>query len=290
MLAALQSGQIDYLAIYRSDALQHNLKYIALPPQIDLSDPSLAATYATVTVQGATGPTTGKPIIYGLTIPVECAQSSLAEKFVGVRFGPKGQAVMQANGFVVIAPALASSTNALPSSLGPADQGVASVSGRWLKIGSRARRAWSAPRGAFPALLWVGSGLLLAFILLPMLRLGAGSSFSSLGTAISDVELRDAIFLSLEDAAITAAIATVLGVPLAYLLAKRRVPAPGLVQAIVDLPLAVPHTVAGIALLFLLGRAGWIGAPAGHLGISFYGTQWGDHCGYALRERPVRGQ
>ena len=60
-----------------------------------------------------------------------------------------------------------------------------------------------------------------------------------------------------------------------YLLAQRRVPASGLVQAIVDLPLAVPHTVAGIALLFLLGRTGWVGAPAGHLGISFYGSQWG---------------
>ena len=46
-------------------------------------------------------------------------------------------------------------------------------------------------------------------------------------------------------------------------------------QAIVDLPLAVPHTVAGIALLFLYGRTGWVGAPASHLGISFYGSQWG---------------
>jgi molybdate/tungstate transport system substrate-binding protein len=119
LLAALQSGQIDYLAIYRSDALQHNLKYIALPPQIDLSDPTLAATYATVTVQGASGPTTGKPIIYGLTIPSNAPNSALAEKFVDFVVGPKGQAVMQANGFVVLSPALASSASAIPSSLGP---------------------------------------------------------------------------------------------------------------------------------------------------------------------------
>ena len=38
LLAALQSGQIDYLAIYRSDALEQHLKYIALPAQINLSD------------------------------------------------------------------------------------------------------------------------------------------------------------------------------------------------------------------------------------------------------------
>jgi molybdate/tungstate transport system permease protein len=119
------------------------------------------------------------------------------------------------------------------------------------------------------------SGLLIAFILLPLVRLAASSSPSSLHAAAASAEVRDAILLSLKDAAITAVIATVLGVPLAYLLATRRVPLPGLVQAIVDLPLAVPHTVAGIALLFVFGRTGWIGSPATHIGISFYGTQWG---------------
>jgi molybdate/tungstate transport system permease protein len=124
-------------------------------------------------------------------------------------------------------------------------------------------------------LLWVLSGLLIAFILLPLVRLGASSTPNSLHAAAASAEVRDAILLSLKDAAITAAIATVSGVPLAYLLATRRIPMPGLVQAIVDLPLAVPHTVAGIALLFVFGRRGWIGSPASHLGISFYGTQWG---------------
>jgi molybdate/tungstate transport system permease protein len=130
-------------------------------------------------------------------------------------------------------------------------------------------------RGGFQVLLWLLSGLLIAFILLPLVRLAASSSPASLHAAAATAEVRDAILLSLQDAAITAVIATVLGVPLAYLLATRRVPWPRLVQALVDLPLAVPHTVAGIALLFVFGRAGWIGAPASHLGISFYGTQWG---------------
>ena len=134
-------------------------------------------------------------------------------------------------------------------------------------------RSWSS--GVFQALLWLASGLLLASIVLPLIRLGTTSSVSSLSSAARDSEVRDAILLSLQDAAITAAIATLLGVPLAYLLSQGRVPAQGVVQAIVDLPLAVPHTVAGIGLLFLYGRTGWIGAPAGHLGISFYGSQWG---------------
>ena len=65
------------------------------------------------------------------------------------------------------------------------------------------------------------------------------------------------------------------GVPLAWLLARGTFRGRGVIQAVVDLPLVVPHTVAGIALLFLLGRTGWVGGPAGHLGISFYGTQLG---------------
>ncbi|HEU5333385.1 MAG TPA: extracellular solute-binding protein, partial [Actinocrinis sp.] len=70
LLAALQSGQIDYLAIYRSNALEEHLKYVALPPQVNLSDLAMAASYAKVTVDaGSLGKKQAKPIIYGLTIP-----------------------------------------------------------------------------------------------------------------------------------------------------------------------------------------------------------------------------
>jgi molybdate/tungstate transport system substrate-binding protein len=118
LIAALQSGQIDYLAIYRSDALQNHFKYINLPPQISLSDPALAKTYATVTTQGATGSAvTGKPIIYGLTVPTNAPDPTLGEQFVKFVIGPQGQAIMRANGFRVLSPALASSESKLPASL-----------------------------------------------------------------------------------------------------------------------------------------------------------------------------
>jgi molybdate/tungstate transport system substrate-binding protein len=52
LLAALQSGQIDYLAIYRSDALEQHLKHIALPARVNLSDSAMAAAYAKVTRHG----------------------------------------------------------------------------------------------------------------------------------------------------------------------------------------------------------------------------------------------
>jgi molybdate/tungstate transport system permease protein len=138
-----------------------------------------------------------------------------------------------------------------------------------------ARRARNWPSGPFMVVMWLLGGLLLAFIVLPILRLVTTSSVASLHHAAATAAVRDATLLSLQAAAITAGIATLLGVPLAYLLARRSFPGRGLIQAVVDLPLVVPHTVAGIALLFLFGRTGWVGGAASHLGVSFYGSQWG---------------
>jgi molybdate/tungstate transport system substrate-binding protein len=118
LLAALQSGQIDYLAIYRSDALEQHLKYIALPAQVNLSDSAMAAAYAKVTIHaGSLGALTAKPIIYGLTIPSNAPDAALGQKFISFVLSPQGQAIMSSNGFVVISPALASGQASLPASL-----------------------------------------------------------------------------------------------------------------------------------------------------------------------------
>ena len=118
LLAALQSGQIDYLAIYRSDALEQHLKYIALPDQINLSNPGLAAGYAKVTIHaGSLGALTAKPIIYGLTIPSTAPDAAEARKFAAFVLSPAGQAIMRGNGFHVISPALASGQASMPSPL-----------------------------------------------------------------------------------------------------------------------------------------------------------------------------
>jgi molybdate/tungstate transport system permease protein len=116
-------------------------------------------------------------------------------------------------------------------------------------------------------------GVLLAFILLPLLRLAASQSAGSLARIAALADVRQAIALSLEAALITALLAALLGVPLAYLLARSRFRGRAVVAAIIDLPLAVPHTVAGIALLFVLGRQGIIGASLAALfGLRFWGT------------------
>jgi molybdate/tungstate transport system substrate-binding protein len=120
LLAALQSGQIDYLAIYKSNALEDHLQYLKLPAQINLSDPTMASSYSQVTVDGGSlGQLTGKPIIYGLTIPSNAPDAALGQAFVKFVLSTKGQAIMSSEGFVSITPSLASSQAKIPASIQP---------------------------------------------------------------------------------------------------------------------------------------------------------------------------
>jgi molybdate/tungstate transport system permease protein len=120
---------------------------------------------------------------------------------------------------------------------------------------------------------WLIGSLLLAFILVPLLGLAATQTVASLGEVAAMPDVREAIGLSLLAAFLTSGIAALFGVPLAYILARTAFPGKPIVAAIIDLPLAVPHTVAGIALLLVFGRQGLIGGPAGEmLGIKFWGT------------------
>ena len=122
-------------------------------------------------------------------------------------------------------------------------------------------------------LFWPLGGLFVAFIVLPLIVLGATPSPASLARVAGMLDFRAALALSLEAAFLTAALAALLGVPLAYVLARSAFPGKAIVAAVIDLPLAVPHTVAGIALLMVFGRSGILGAPAGAVfGIKFWGT------------------
>ena len=87
---ALQSGQIDYLAIYKSDALQYGFKYIHLPAQINLSDPSLAKHYATVTVPGVERNDNGQADLLRPDDPDDLSQSLLGREVRGIRDRPAG--------------------------------------------------------------------------------------------------------------------------------------------------------------------------------------------------------
>jgi molybdate/tungstate transport system permease protein len=122
-------------------------------------------------------------------------------------------------------------------------------------------------------LCWFLGTILVAFLVVPLIGLALSESGHSLADVARMSDVRAAIALSLEGAFLSAALAALAGVPLAYGLARTTFPGKSVVAALVDLPLAVPHTVAGIALLIVLGRQGVLGEPLQALvGLKFWGT------------------
>ncbi|HEX5386314.1 MAG TPA: ABC transporter permease [Gemmatimonadales bacterium] len=110
---------------------------------------------------------------------------------------------------------------------------------------------------------------LVLFIVGPLLRLLLVASPASLSTALADPDLRASIALTVVTATAATAVATFLGVPLAYLLARRDFPGRRAVQGLIELPVVVPHPVAGIALLLFLGRRSALGGAFAQIGIEF---------------------
>jgi molybdate transport system permease protein len=78
----------------------------------------------------------------------------------------------------------------------------------------------------------------------------------------------DALALSLVTTAASVLATVALGMPLAYVLARRRIRGGWLLETIVDLPIVLPPAVAGLALLLVLGRRGLLGEPLAALGVS----------------------
>jgi molybdate transport system permease protein len=117
----------------------------------------------------------------------------------------------------------------------------------------RARRPGVPPALLLPAL----AGL--AFLLLPLVALLVRAPWRTLPDQLTSTEVWQALQLSLVSATAATAVSLVLGVPLAWLLARTDFPGRGLVRALVTLPLVLPPVVGGVALLLTLGRNGVVG-------------------------------
>jgi molybdate/tungstate transport system permease protein len=128
------------------------------------------------------------------------------------------------------------------------------------------RRVTATHRIASVVVALLGS-LFLLFLFAPVAELVGTAGASGLRRLGSDTELRRALWLTL----VTATSATLLGIvgatPLAYLLARKEFRGRAALSAILDLPLLLPHPVAGIALLLVLGRQSAVGGALLHAGI-----------------------
>ncbi len=111
LIALLESGDLDYAFEYSSVAAQHELNFVSLPPQIDLSSEEFKDYYARAEVKvkgkkpGEFLTKKGEPIVYGVTIPKNFPRQEIAIAWIDFLLSPEGRAIMEANGQLPITPA-----------------------------------------------------------------------------------------------------------------------------------------------------------------------------------------
>lgn len=110
--------------------------------------------------------------------------------------------------------------------------------------------------------------LLLALLALPVFALVWRAGTDGMFRFISQPSAIAALRLSLQTSAISVVIAMITGTPLAFVLARRKFTGKAFLELIIDLPIVLPPSVAGIALLIAFGRQGLFGGWLSALGIS----------------------
>ncbi|MFG2628612.1 ABC transporter permease [Streptomyces sp. NPDC048473] len=122
---------------------------------------------------------------------------------------------------------------------------------------TRLRRRAVGPRA--PIALAIPALLAIAFLLLPLIGILARTSWGDLGAHLTSPGTTEALSLSLIVSAWALGLSVVLGVPLAWLLARVDFPGKAFVRSLVLLPMVLPPTVGGVALLLAFGRRGLLG-------------------------------
>jgi len=112
-----------------------------------------------------------------------------------------------------------------------------------------------------PALLVILGCVGLAWFVVPLVGLLARTPWADLPRLLGGEVVTDALRLSLLTSLAATVIAAMVGVPLAWLMARTEFPGQAIVRGLVTLPLVLPPVVGGAALLFALGRRGVVGEP-----------------------------
>ena len=110
-----------------------------------------------------------------------------------------------------------------------------------------------------PAPLAVPAALAVAFLVLPLIGLVVRAPWASVGELLAAPAVGQALRLSLLCATLATLLSLVLGVPLAWVLARSRIRGRGVLRAFVTVPLVLPPVVGGVALALVLGRRGLVG-------------------------------
>ncbi|MFH0940108.1 MAG: ABC transporter permease [Planctomycetota bacterium] len=121
----------------------------------------------------------------------------------------------------------------------------------------------------------VGGGAVLLFIIAPLIAMLLAGSGADLWTAATDAEVARSIWLTLWTSLAGTLLLAIPAIPFSWLLARAKFRGKRLVLSIIDLPVVIPHSAAGIALLSVMNRDSLVGSIGESLGISFVSSHWG---------------
>ncbi len=139
----------------------------------------------------------------------------------------------------------------------------------------------------FTVLLMLTGSLVLLFVIAPLLGMFIHTSGSSMVETIKDTEVTHSILLTLGSAMAATFIFSLGIIPLAWLMARRTFRGKRLIQGIIDLPVVIPHSAAGIALLGVVSENAVFGKAAAGLGFSFIGTVGGGDYSHGICEPAI---
>lgn len=141
--------------------------------------------------------------------------------------------------------------------------------------------------GILSVIIALAASLFLLFLVAPLIGLVGSGGALGLRRLSTDAELRSSLSLTVG----TATLATLLGIlgatPVAYALARGRFRGRAILAAMIDLPLLIPHPVAGIALLLVLGRNTALGSGLWALGLQITGSVTGIVCAMLFVSAPL---
>lgn len=134
-----------------------------------------------------------------------------------------------------------------------------------MTVATAGRRAQ--PRGFVPTVLAVPAVLGLAVLVVPLTALVGRVDVATFWADITSPAALSALGLSLVTGAVATLVCIVLGIPLALWIARSGPRLAGVLRAVITVPLVLPPMVGGVALLFLLGRNGWLGQALAVIGV-----------------------
>ena len=133
---------------------------------------------------------------------------------------------------------------------------------------SISRRSWRRPDSTTVVFLLLAA-LIVMFIAWPLIKTVTSSSPTTLWDTLRDSGVYYSILLTIWAGVLATLFGILMGVPLAYLLARHEFRGKKFFEALIDVPIVIPHSAAGIALLFVFGSKFFLGGVFGSMGISF---------------------